>query len=224
MQKAFAFDIYGTLINPHGVITRLQENIGEQATEFSRVWREKQLEYTFRRGLMGQYQDFRICTQQALDYADSMLQAGLSLEQKTSLLAEYRQLPAFDDVQTGLSQLKTAGHPLYAFSNGVEEDIEALLESAGISSFFEGIVSVDSLQTFKPDPRVYQHMISTAGLAPADTWLVSSNPFDVIGAANCGMRTAWVQRSVQTQFDPWGVTPSAVVSNLTELEVSLNNL
>ena len=219
MQKAYAFDIYGTLINPHGVISRLQEYMGEPATEFSRVWREKQLEYTFRRGLMGQYQDFRICTQQALDYADSVLQAGLSQEQKSSLLAEYRQLPAFDDVQAGLSRLKAAGHPLYAFSNGVDEDIEALLESAGISSLFNGIVSVDSLQTFKPDPKVYQHMINTAGLAPANTWLVSSNPFDIIGAENCGMKTAWVQRSTQVQFDPWGVEPTTVVTSLTELEI-----
>lgn len=219
MQKAYAFDIYGTLINPHGVITRLQGYIGEPATELSRVWREKQLEYTFRRGLMGQYQDFRVCTQQALDYADSALQTGLNQEQKSSLLAEYRQLPAFDDVQTGLSRLKAAGHSLYAFSNGVEEDIQALLESAGISSLFTGIVSVDCLQTFKPDPKAYQHMISTTGLASADTWLVSSNAFDVIGAANCGMKTAWVQRSTQAQFDPWGVEPTTVVTSLTELEI-----
>ncbi len=52
---------------------------------------------------------------------------------------------------------------------------------------------------------------------PHTTWLVSSNPFDVIGAAACGWRTVWVKRSSKAIFDPWEHKPSAIISDLKEL-------
>lgn len=218
MSKVLAFDIYGTLINTHGVVTRLQEFIGNEAQTFSNVWRDKQLEYSFRRGLMGSYQHFGICTAQALDYTDQLLSTGLSEAQKASLLAEYRVLPAFDDVIESLTALKAAGHKMYGFSNGTAEAVEGLLNHAGIRELFDGVVSVDPLQTFKPNPDVYAHMVKTGGVSTSETWLISSNPFDVIGAATVGMQTAWVQRSKSAIFDPWGIEPTTTVKSLTELK------
>lgn len=222
MSVTLAFDIYGTLINTHGVVTRLQEFIGDDAQTFSNVWRDKQLEYSFRRGLMKQYQHFGVCTSQALDYTDECLKTNLSDEQKNALLAEYRILPAFDDVADSLTALKAAGHKLYAFSNGTPDAVEGLIENAGIRELFDGVVSVDGLQTFKPNPDVYAHMVSIGGVATSDTWLVSSNPFDVIGAASSGLKTAWVQRSKATVFDPWGIEPTTVIGSLHELGDGIN--
>ena len=221
MTKVLAFDIYGTLINTHGVVTRLQTFIGDDAQTFSNVWRDKQLEYSFRRGLMGSYQHFGICTAQALDYADQLMATELSEEQKASLLAEYRVLPAFDDVIESLTALKAAGHKMYGFSNGTADAVEGLLAHAGIRDLFDGVVSVDPLQTFKPNPDVYTHMVKTGGALINETWLVSSNPFDVIGAATVGMKTAWVQRSKSVVFDPWGVEPTTVIESLKDLEARL---
>ena len=217
MSVTLAFDIYGTLINTHGVVTRLQEFIGDEAQTFSNVWRDKQLEYSFRRGLMRQYQHFGVCTSQALDYTDQLLNTELSDQQKAALLAEYRILPAFDDVTDSLTTLKAADHKMYGFSNGTPDAVEGLLTNAGIRDLFDGVVSVDSLQTFKPNPDVYAHMVKIGGAATSDTWLVSSNPFDVIGAVSAGLKTAWVQRSKEVIFDPWGVDPSLVINSLNEL-------
>ncbi|PWQ95949.1 haloacid dehalogenase type II [Leucothrix arctica] len=224
MATVIAFDIYGTLINTHGVVTRLQEYIGDNAQTFSNVWRDKQLEYSFRRGLMNSYQPFSVCTSQALDYVDQMLSTGLSDSQKSSLLAEYRVLPAFEDVIESLTTLKSAGHKMYAFSNGTADAVEGLLANAGIRELFDGVVSVDPLQTFKPNPDVYAHMVKTGGATVAETWLISSNPFDVIGAATAGLKTAWIQRSQSTVFDPWGVEPTVVVESLTQLALDANML
>jgi len=52
MKTTLAFDVYGTLIDTHGVVAALTEMIGKQAQGFSQSWRDKQLEYSFRRGLM----------------------------------------------------------------------------------------------------------------------------------------------------------------------------
>jgi len=217
MQKVLAFDVYGTLIDTQGVVTRLRDFIGGEAEEFSRVWREKQLEYSFRRGLMRTYETFGVCTSQALDYTSTYLDAGLTADQKTALLAEYRRLPAFDDVKKSLVSLKSDGHLLYAFSNGTADAVEALIVAAGIRDLFDGVVSVDDRQTFKPNPDVYEHMLTKTASSASDAWLISSNPFDVIGAVSYGLSSAWVRRSKKSIFDPWGIEPTLTITSLREL-------
>ena len=222
MTQALAFDIYGTLIDPHGVVRQLEDLIGSRAAEFSRVWREKQLEYTWRRGLMRRYENFGVCTRQALDYADSLLETGFDDETKTGLMQAYRVLPAYEDVADSLQLLREHDRQLYAFSNGTREMVTAVLENARIDQLFDGVISVDELQTFKPDPAVYAHVIQRSGIEPGNCWLVSSNAFDVIGAVAAGMRAAWLQRSSAVVFDPWGVNPDLVIQSLDELPQKLD--
>ncbi len=126
--------------------------MGERAQEFSSLWRDKQLEYTFRRGLMGRYENFPTCTRQALDYSDSLLQTDLDESAKDALMQVYRKLPAYDDVPASLQALADAGFRMFGFSNGVADDVSGLLQHAGIDQYFEGVVSVDTIGTFKPDP------------------------------------------------------------------------
>ena len=87
MAKTLAFDVYGTLIDTHGVVAALREIVGERADAFSRTWRDKQLEYAFRRGLMQKYADFAVCTRQALDYTSASFKTELSDAQRRELLA-----------------------------------------------------------------------------------------------------------------------------------------
>ena len=163
MALTLAFDVYGTLIDTQGVISALEDLIGERASDFSRSWREKQLEYSFRRGLMGAYEDFGICTSQALDYSCDIYGLSFTGEQKQDLLGRYSTLPAFDDVREGLSQLQSRDVRLYAFSNGRADAVDKLLGNAGIREHFLGIVSCDDIRTFKPNPEVYAHFLGESG-------------------------------------------------------------
>jgi 2-haloacid dehalogenase len=217
MTVALAFDIYGTLIDPHGVVDELAKHVGVRAQEFSNIWRDKQLEYTWRRALMQRYEKFPVCTRQALDYTDSLLQTSLDESAKTALMQVYRVLPAYDDVPASLRSLQDAGFRLFGFSNGVADAITGLLEHAGIDQYFEGVVSVDTLQTFKPDPSVYHYVVEVTGTEPGNCWLVSSNGFDVIGAVSAGMKAAWLKRFSGVVFDPWGIDPTLVIHRLDEL-------
>ena len=122
-----------------------------------------------------------------------------------------------DDVKESLVGLKSDGHTLYAFSNGTADAVETLLAAAGIRDLFDGVVSVDDRQTFKPNPDVYEHLLNTTGASAGDAWLVSSNPFDVIGAVSYGLRAAWVRRSNSSILDPWGIDPTLTVTSLREL-------
>jgi len=221
MPVTIAFDVYGTLIDTDGVVTRLRDMIGDQAQAFSHTWREKQLEYSFRRGLMQNYQEFSVCTRQALDYTDAYYVSGLDEAQKQALLDSYRTLPAFADVIPGLSSLKAAGHRLYAFSNGTADAVEKLLVTAEIRDYFLGVISVDTLKTFKPNPAVYACFMREADCTADSTWLISGNPFDVIGARSAGMQAAWVKRDDDALFDPWGIEPSLVVTGIDQLAEGL---
>ena len=217
MAVTLAFDVYGTLIDTHGVVAKLGEIVGDRATEFSSAWRDKQLEYSFRRGLMQNYENFAVCTRDALDHTCARFGVDVTPAQKQALLDVYRELPAFEDVQDALSELAGRGCRLYAFSNGSEEAVDTLLSAAGIRDRFLGVVSCDDLRSFKPNPAVYAYFLRKAQATAGESWLVSGNPFDVIGAISAGMRGAWVQRSADAVFDPWGIEPTVTVTSLGEL-------
>jgi len=218
MSVTLAFDVYGTLIDTQGIVSTLEGMIGEKAEDFSRLWRDKQLEYSFRRGLMQNYADFSVCTANALDFTCSYLCLSLTDTQKTQLLNKYRTLPAFDDVAKSLGQLKSAGFRLFAFSNGSSDAVEELLVAAGIREYFMGIVSVEEIRSFKPNPAVYSYFLRKSDASGSTAWLISSNSFDVIGAASAGMKSVWVQRSKNAVLDPWGIEPTMIIESLTELD------
>jgi 2-haloacid dehalogenase len=209
MTTTLAFDVYGTLIDPFGISQTLQGMAGDKTPALAQLWRDKQIEYLFRRALGRDYQPFSICTSQALDYAATQLQVELSAGDKEKLLDKYRELPAYAEVLQALCNLKDAGCRSYAFSNGEPDDLEYLLAHTGLDSALEGIVSVHDVRSFKPDPAVYAHFLEESGS--------TGNPFDVIGAHVAGWRTAWVRRNPAVQFDPWGIEPDAIVSDTREL-------
>ncbi len=216
MRVTLGFDVYGTLINTEGVIASLEVMVGHVAQSFSQTWRDKQLEYSFRRGLMRDYVSFDICTRQALEYTCDYYNISLTDAQREVLLSGYSMLPVFADVEASLARLHQDGYRLFAFSNGTEEAVTTLLKNTGINRFFDGVVSCDDLSSFKPNPDVYTHFMQKSRAVEGVAWLISSNPFDVIGAQAAGLKTAWVQRSKAAVFDPWGIEPLVTVSDLGE--------
>lgn len=217
MVITLGFDVYGTLIDTAGVTAALRPLAGERAPEFARQWRDKQLEYSFRRALMRKYVDFAVCTAQALEYTSRLYKVTMQPADSERLLGLYKVLPASADVVPGLAALKQLPLRLFAFSNGRPDDIESLLRNAGIRGQFEGVASLLDVRTFKPDPAAYDFFRTAANAQGDEAWLVSSNPFDVIGAISAGMKAAWVRRSPDAVFDPWEIQPTAVVSGIGEL-------
>jgi 2-haloacid dehalogenase len=217
MPAAIGFDVYGTLVDPLAIERQLAPLVGDAAVQIAARWRETQIAYAFRRALMRRYIDFDHCTAQALAHTLRTYDVALSDDDRRSLLERYRQLDAFPDAVPGLAALRAQGHTLVAFSNGVEASLRALLDRAGLHEYLEGIVSVDDVRTFKPDPAVYLYLAQRLNRPLAETWLVSSNGWDVIGAKAAGLRAAWIQRNPRTVFDPWEFAPDVTVANLEDL-------
>lgn len=217
--EALAFDMYGTLVNPLRIWQQLEQFIpGDTsvAQRIAEVWRQKQLEFTFRLTVMERYEDFEQVTHKALDYALAMAGKHLEVDQKRLLMAQYNDLERFTDVRPGLQRLKEAGYTMVVFSNGSPSMLEAIMQAAQLHEYFQGFVSVDELKAYKPSPKVYRHVAERLNRAIENVRLISSNSFDIIGARNTGMQVAWINRSGGL-FDTLDTRPDMVVGTLLEL-------
>ena len=223
MKPILAFDVYGTLVDPMGMADLLAPDAGQAAESVSAQWREKQLEFSFRKGLMRMYEDFGACTRQALRYAMASHGLSLSGEREDELMGAYLSLPAFDDSLPALESLK-GEYRMFAFSNGTYPALEKVLGHNHLLDLFEGLVSVDDIKSFKPDPAVYAYARRATGAMDKPLCLVSSNAWDVIGARAAGLTAIWVQRDAGKVFEDWGIEPNAVVRSLSELPATLDNL
>lgn len=216
-REALAFDVYGTLVDPIRIWRQLERHVpGTDAVQVAEVWRRKQLEISFRLTAMGRYEDFEWCTRRALEYA--FAQAGIELGDaaREALVAQYDDLERFPDVQPGLARLQAAGHQMLVLSNGTPRMLAAIMDAAELGGYFEACISVDEVRAFKPAPAIYHHAAERIGRRPSEVRLVSSNPFDDIGAEAAGLRAAWVDRSGGL-FESDAAPPDIVVGTLTEL-------
>ncbi len=216
VAEALVFDMYGTLVDPIRIWKALEQDTGKAAPRIAEVWRQKQLEYSFRLTVMERYEDFERVTRKALDHALATAGSDLSDDKKAALMAQYDDLETFPDVLPGLRRLRDRGQRMLVFSNGSPRMLDAIMRKAALAPYFEGYVSVDEVRAFKPSPRTYRRVAERLGRPLGDIRLVSSNPFDVIGAEAVGMKAAWVNRGGGL-FDWLGSPPDVVVESLTEL-------
>jgi len=198
-----AFDLYGTLLSTDSIAKQLAEHFGnEKATSIATVWRKYQLEYTWRLNSMGQFQSFSAITHNSLLHALAEHHLELSDSAATSLMKAYDSLSTYPDVDDALKLISQAPNitPVI-FSNGTNEMVTSSVKhSPSLSphaALFSTIITVDSVKRFEPAPEVYAHLAEQVGKVEkmSDMWLVSGNPFDIVGANAAGMKTAWIDRT-----------------------------
>jgi len=212
---AFVFDAYGTLFEVHAAIARHRNEIGPDADRLSELSRAKQLEYSWTLTLADRYLDFWSLTQQALDHAFARVPSA-DRRLRGKLLEAYRQLDAFADARATLKELKRRGHRTAILSNGSPDMLEAAVAAAGLGTDLDFVLSVDSIRKYKPRPEVYALVPAAMRVEPADVVFVSSNRWDVMGAASFGFRAAWINRA--NLPDEYADRPPAVVlKDLTAL-------
>ena len=213
--RACVFDAYGTLFDVHAPTARVAGRIGDAADALSRLWRQKQLEYTWLRSLMGAYTDFWQITQDALDYALSTHGIDDALLRQ-ALLDLYFRLDAYADAAPVLHELKVRGMATAILSNGSPDMLNAAVASAGLDAHLDHALSVADVGIFKPDDRVYQFAVDTLGVAREEIGFVSANGWDAAGAAHFGFQVVWLNRFKMTQENLPG-KPRAVVTGLSDL-------
>jgi 2-haloacid dehalogenase len=193
MVSAYVFDAYGTLFDVHAAIARHRAAAGPDADRFSDIWRTKQLEYTWTLTLAGHYVDFWTLTERALDFAFARV-PSVDRGLRPRLLEAYLTLDAFPDARAALAALKARGLRLAILSNGTPSMLSAAVEAAGMAEYLDAVLSVDAVRQYKPRPDVYQLVTDAFALERSNVGFVSSNRWDVMGAASFGFQTYWVNR------------------------------
>jgi len=215
--KVFAFDAYGTLFDVFSVTALCEQLFPGKGNALAQLWRAKQLQYSLLRSLMGRHKDFWQLTEDGLVYASESLKLDLSSEKRKRLMEAYLSLAAFPDVKPGLKALKKQGLQLAILSNGEPRMLEAAAKSAGIYDLLDKIISVEEVKIFKPSPRVYNLGPERMKVSNAELGFVSSNSWDINGAASAGLITFWIQRSAGEPPEALGFTADQVVSAITDL-------
>jgi 2-haloacid dehalogenase len=211
----FVFDAYGTLFDVHAAIARHRIAAGPDAERFSELWRAKQLEYTWTNTLAGRYADFWTLTEQALDWCFERV-PSVDRTLRTTLLDAYMKLDAFPDARDLLAKLKARGEKTAILSNGSPAMLDAAVTAAGISDKLDAVLSVDAIRMYKPRPEVYALVTKAFAVNRPEVVFVSSNRWDVMGAAHFGFRTAWINRANMPD-EYAGLHPPVVLSDLSGL-------
>lgn len=220
MITTLVFDAYGTLFDITSAARRAAtgaegEALAQAWPRLAADWRRKQLEYTWLRTMTGTYADFAAVTRDALDWAlDAHNLTDPAL--RTRLLSLYEELTAFPEVPEVLANLKASGYRLAVLSNGTPAMLDTATKAAGIAGQFDAILSVDPLRLYKPAHQVYALVERHLGAKPAQTLFVSSNGWDIAGAAHFGLWTAWVNRA-NDPVDRLAQRPVHTIPDLTHL-------
>lgn len=223
-MKTLAFDVYGTLINTSSLGEHLRPYLGKKTKAFMNLWRNKQLEYSFRRSLMEQYAPFSTCTKDGLLFTCKAFGVKFDDKKIQEILKSYKYLKAFKDVKVGLRELQNSSYRLYAFSNGLKKDVKTLLKANDLLDFFDDIVSVDDIKVFKPSPKAYEYFCKYTNSKPKDSYLISSNSFDILGATNYKMGALWCQRDKENIMDSWLKTDILTVNKISKIKKLLKEI
>lgn len=219
--KICVFDAYGTLFDVGAAARIAAGEVGRDALaakwpELAEFWRQKQLQYTWLRAVTDNHIDFWTVTENGLDWALERTGLDGDLELRERLLSLYWELMPYREVPMMLAQLKAAGLKTAILSNGEPEMLKGAVNSAGIETYLDAVLSVEDVGVFKPDAKVYQMVLERFDCTADEVLFVSSNGWDAAGAAGFGFQTAWVNRAGEP-MDRLFAKPHHVLSDLTEI-------
>ena len=213
--RACVYDAYGTLFDVSSVARGAQDALGEGWQALSDLWRTKQLQYTWLRGLGGHHADFWQVTGDALDYAMSTL--GMHDDAlRARLMNLYLSIAAYPEVPAMLAELKGRGIKLAILSNGTPAMLAAAVKNSGIAEYFDGVLSVEEVGVYKPHPDVYGLAPKRLGLPAEQICFLSSNSWDAFSAKAFGMRVLWCNRFGQAP-ERIPAAPDGEITDLSQL-------
>jgi 2-haloacid dehalogenase len=212
---AVAFD-YLVLFNPDSVMAAVEQVSPGKGRDFINLWRTRQFEYCWLRSITNRYVDFSAVTEDALVYTANATKVELTVPQKRRLLDAYLHLTPWPDSAGALRRLRESGVRVMTITNFNPSMLRANAEHAGLTKFFDALVSTDANRTYKPDPRAYQLGVDRLKVDKGDIVFAAFAGWDAAGAKAFGYPTVWVNRFNQPP-EELGVRPDRTVTDLNGL-------
>lgn len=215
------FDVNETLLDTAHLNLAVAQRHGDRP-ERAEAWFTSLLHHSLVESVTGSWHSFGDIAEAVLEMTASRY--GVTLPKNATPLAQIiAAMPAHPDVLTGLTALQQQGFTLVALTNSSSALAEKQLGSAALTSLFTRILSVEQVQVYKPDLRVYQWAMKEMGKPIAECMMIAAHGWDVGGAKRAGMKTAFVSRQGQALY-PLAPVPDLIVSDIGELAAKIKPL
>jgi len=219
LPSVIVFDVNETLSDMTPLQKRF-EQVGAPAV-LARVWFAALLRDGFALAATGDSAPFAVIGADGLRRVlhDVDLNTGMD-DAVRHILQAFAELNLHPDVVAGVTALKDAGFRLLTLSNGSASVAEALLTGGGVRERFEALLTVDDAPAWKPARSAYAYAADVCGVDLEDMLLVAVHPWDIHGAAQAGLRTAWLNRAGE-DYPSYFAAPDFTVSTVEELAGAL---
>ena len=214
MKKLIVFDVNETLLDLKALDPHFERVFGSATVRTS--WFATVLRNSLVATVTGLYDDFGKIAGASLEMSAQQHNVSLSEEDKNTIMGTVRSLPAHADIVPGLEKLKSAGFQLYTLTNSPPLVVEAQLQNAKLTDYFEKSYSVDAVKLFKPAAEVYKMTARELGVSTDQIRLVAAHDWDVVGAINAGCVAAFIARPGKV-LNPLLPKPDVVGKNLIEV-------
>ena len=214
-NKAFVFNAYGAILDTYLPFEEYKDQLGENALVIYKLWRSKRLQYSSQLSLMNRYTNYDLITKYALEFACDVY--GMKDEEvKKNILEAHSMLDCYPDVKEVLKALKDAGKITSVLSNGSPQKLIIALKNAGVDNLLDSVYSTEQVKTYKPSPAVYEFVEEQLALPRNKICFISSNSWDIAGAASYGFNSVWINRYKRTpEYLPYQADKE--ISELSEL-------
>ncbi|MDF3129486.1 haloacid dehalogenase type II [Kiritimatiellaeota bacterium B1221] len=215
--KAIIFDVNETLLS----LAPLKVSVGEALDgreELLPLWFSTMLHYSLVETLSGTYHSFGEIGSAALVMVAETQGIEMSMDgARAAIIPPLRSLPAHADVLPGLTALRKDGRfQMVTLTNSNDAGVTSQLTKAGLIALFDKVYTIESLKKYKPHPDAYQKVLTDLQLKPEEVLMVAAHAWDLAGAKNVGLQTAFVARPGKTLY-PNAARPDYVVKDLQEL-------
>ena len=214
MEWVCVFDVNETLLDLRALDSHFERVFGDAGVR--RQWFNQLLQEAFVSTITGSYADFGTLGGAALDMIAVRLGVSLSADDRQTILGMMRRLPPHPDVPGALGRLRKAGLRLATLTNSTLQVATAQLEYAGLLSYFEQVLSADTVRRLKPAPEPYRMAAERLGVNVGQVCLIAAHSWDIAGALSAGCAAAFVARPGPV-LDPLGPRPEIVGADLNEV-------
>ena len=214
MDDFLVFDVNETLLDLAALDPHFERIFGDAAVRTE--WFETMIQSAMLGVITETYHDFGAVAKGALSAVAARKNVKLADEDIKAVLQQVRNLPPHPEVAEALSLLQNAGVRLATLTNSTLEVAKAQLGYAGLTGYFERILSADTVKRLKPALEPYQHAAAELGVPTSSLRLIAAHAWDVAGAKRAGCKTAFVARPGKV-LDPLALQPDMVGRDLLEV-------
>ena len=208
------FDINETVLDLRSLKPKFKAAFGDESV--TATWFSMLLHTSTVCALTATKTEFATLAGTMLDAIAARLGADLPEETRAGILSSFASLPPHEDIAPALTRLRSAGYRTVAFTNSSLNLVNTQIANAGLTEYFDEIVSVEETGSFKPDPLVYAFASKRIKRPIEELRLVATHDWDTHGAMSAGMHAAYIDRS-GAPYHPLYRRPNVHATNMGDV-------